>query len=78
MFPRWHGADSLRTQVNNVVRNKEKDGVWVANTWKSEFLATCQYLYLYPNVVYSTNRTEFVFPHHHVPQTNYIPYEAYL
>ncbi|XP_063675135.1 sodium-dependent dopamine transporter-like isoform X3 [Bolinopsis microptera] len=35
----WHGADSLRTQVNNVVRNKEKDGVWVPNTLKSEIEA---------------------------------------
>lgn len=35
----WHGVDDLRTQANNIVRNKEKDGVWVANTWKSEFQA---------------------------------------
>ncbi|KAL5257787.1 hypothetical protein ACHWQZ_G012652 [Mnemiopsis leidyi] len=35
----WHGVDDLRTQANNIVRNKDKDGVWVANTWKSEFQA---------------------------------------
>ena len=36
---RWHGVDDLRTQANNIVRNKDKDGVWVPNTWKSELQA---------------------------------------
>lgn len=35
----WWGADELRIKANNCVRDKGKDGVWVPNTWKSEWQA---------------------------------------